>query len=213
MRWRVSSCSKASFMPRGFVPPQPKHPFPGLGSSLIALLSPHFSQRPVAEASACVLWISQGLTAHRLKSVLLKPFRAGPSLARDKSWSDERHARHFRAAGSALALAHFDVQHVGQSGNSAGDFALIKAGKTEPQRVGHRVLQVKIASRREHNTPLPRMNQEFIGVEPRWKFDPYAHPAFWARPFRAVGHLPAERLLKSGKAGAVRLPSTLQMAA
>src|SRR6266576_1960660 len=57
------------------------------------------------------------------------------------------------------------------------------------------------------------MNQEFVRVEPRWKFETYAHPVFRARPFRTVGHLPAERLLKSGKAGAVRLPSTLQMAA
>src|SRR5258706_13481603 len=178
------------------------------------------SHRAVAQASACVLRISQGLTAHRparpaggLKSVLLKPLRTGPSLARDQSWSDQRHAGHFRAAGSALSLAHFEAQHIGQRGDPSGDFALIEPGKTEPQRVGHWVLQVKIASRREHNTPFPRMNQEFVGVEPRRKFDPYAHPAFWARPLRAVGHLPAERLLKSGKAGAVLLPSTLQMAA
>src|SRR5882672_5107539 len=77
-----------------------------------------------------------GVESHRAvaQAVLLKPLRAGPSLARDKSWSDQRHARHFRPAGSALALAHFDVQHVGQSGNSADDFTLIKAGKTEPQR-------------------------------------------------------------------------------
>src|ERR1700704_6336245 len=62
------------------------------------------SHRALAQASACVLWISHGLTAHRLKSVLLKPLRPDPSLVQDKSWLDQRHAGHFRAAGSALTL-------------------------------------------------------------------------------------------------------------
>src|SRR6266581_7782096 len=34
MRRRSSSCSKVSFMPSGFAPPHPKHPFSGFGFSL-----------------------------------------------------------------------------------------------------------------------------------------------------------------------------------
>jgi len=81
------------------------------------------SHRAVAQASACVLWISQGLTAHRparlaggLKSALLKPSeRAHHSL--ETNLVRQRHARHFPRGGLRVALAHFrDVQHVGQSG-------------------------------------------------------------------------------------------------
>src|SRR6266853_428719 len=213
MRWRTSSCSKASFMPRAFAPPQPKHPFSGLGSSFISLLGFLFWQELVAQASACVLWISQVQTAHRLKSVLPKPLRANLSRGLNKSSLDQRDAGHLRAAGSALALAHFDAQDVGQRGNAAGDFALIEAGKTEPQRVGHRVLQVKITSRGEHNAPFTRMNQELVRIEPRRKLDPYGHPAFRARPFRALRHVPPENVLKRSQPGAVCLPGAFQMAA
>src|SRR3981081_2277335 len=38
MRSRALSTSKASFMPPGFAPPQPKHLFSGLGSNLISPL-------------------------------------------------------------------------------------------------------------------------------------------------------------------------------
>src|ERR1700674_6005303 len=45
MRWRASSCSNESRIPRGFAPPQPKHGFSGFGSSFMALLyrSNHFT--------------------------------------------------------------------------------------------------------------------------------------------------------------------------
>src|SRR5260221_14594047 len=71
MRWRSSSCSNASFMPRVFAPPQPKHGFSGFGSSFMALLGRsdqfalHHSSRLAGNENAVTLAASANKSASR----------------------------------------------------------------------------------------------------------------------------------------------------
>ena len=69
-----------------------------------------------------------------------------------------------------------------------------KPGERQAQRVGQRILHVKISAGSEEHAALFHVNQQLAGVKARRQLQPQAHAAFRTRPARLFRHVFSQRL-------------------
>src|SRR6266404_405319 len=216
------SSSNVSFMPESFAPPQPKQWLAGFGSrmSLVHMMFRFFSSLSSYDSSQFRLsnrrsprltieerfLAALGMTKIQKPRLTQKPFhsRTQKHISYQGHASDQRHAAALCPANSALTLAHFDAQKIGERGSAARQFFFVQIREAEAQGVRQMRLHVKISAGSEEQPALFGVDQEFTGVKSERKFKPQAHAAFGTPPARFLRHVFAKRLIERGQTRGIK---------
>src|ERR1700733_3282397 len=104
---------------------------------------------------------------------------------------------------ASLPLAKLRLEQPGELLDSLCDALLIDRRNTQAQRIGPRLLRMKVPPGQEQDAALAGVYEQLAGVEPGRQRHPERHSALGMGPRGAIRHVLLERLFHRGKSIAV----------
>src|SRR5580704_9769620 len=114
--------------------------------------------------------------------------------------SDQRDSSARFVPTATLPLAELRLEQPGELLNSLCNALLIYSRKTQTQRVGPRLLRLKVSPRQEQYPALAGVYEQLASVKTGRQSYPERHTALRMRPGGAIRHVPLERLFHRGEA-------------